>query len=388
MLGMKGQDPAARPVRPGSKLTAARCLELLDAQMASRHLDEAARWLRGRGTGYYTIGSAGHESNAAVAAALRLTDPALLHYRSGAFYLVRAAQAGRGDDGIADILLGMVAAAAEPIAGGRHKVFGHKDLNIIPQTSTIASHLPRAVGLAFALARAARLGLATPWPADSLVVASIGDASANHSTAVGAINTAAYCAYQGLPLPLLLVCEDNGIGVSVRTPPGWIAAALGSRPGIRYGYAEGTDLATVYDTALELAYHVRERRTPAILHVATVRLGGHAGSDVESGYRTAAEIAGDADRDPLSGAIGLVVSSGLCTATELAERSAQSRAKVFAFAAQAEGAPRLTSAAQVMTPLAPRRPALVAAAIRPAPRRPGSARLGRRGVGCPSWRVR
>ncbi|HEX5190240.1 MAG TPA: thiamine pyrophosphate-dependent enzyme [Streptosporangiaceae bacterium] len=366
---MTEPGPAGRPVRPGSNLTAGALLDLLDAQLASRHLDEAGRWLRGRGTGYYTIGSAGHESNAAVAAALRLTDPALLHYRSGAFYLLRAAQAGRADDGIVDILLGMVAAAAEPIAGGRHKVFGHKDLNIIPQTSTIASHLPRAVGLAYALPRAARLpGVRpSPWPADSVVVASIGDASANHSTAVGAINTAAYCAYQGLPLPLLVVCEDNGIGVSVRTPPGWVAAALGSRPGIRYAYADGTDLASVYDTTLELATFVRERRAPAILHLATVRLGGHAGSDVESGYRSAAEVAADADRDPLRAAINLVASCGLRTAAELAERSERSRAKIFALAARVEAAPGLRSAAQVMAPLAPRRPAVVAAAIRAAP---------------------
>src|SRR5258706_12750641 len=170
---------ASNPVRPGSRLTAGRCLELLDAQITSRHLDEAGRWLRSRGSGYYTIRSAGHAGNAAVAAALRPTDPALLHYRSGAFYLVRAAQAGRGEDGIADVLLGMVAAAAEPIAGGRHKVFGHRELNIIPQTSTIASHLPRAVGLAFALPRAASIGRPAPWPADSVGVASIGDASVN-----------------------------------------------------------------------------------------------------------------------------------------------------------------------------------------------------------------
>ena len=100
----------------------------------------------------------------AVAAALRLTDPAMLHYRSGAFYLVRAGQASPPRDGVNDVLLGLVAAAAEPIAGGRHKVFGHRQLNVIPQTSTIASHLPRAVGLAFALPRAAKLGLAAAWP--------------------------------------------------------------------------------------------------------------------------------------------------------------------------------------------------------------------------------
>jgi len=355
-------DLAGQPVRPGSMLTAGLCLKLFDAQVASRHRDEAGRWLRGRGTGYYTIGSAGHEGNAGVAAALRLTDPALLHYRSGAFYLVRSAQAGRAQDGIADVLLGMVAAAAEPIAGGRHKVFGHHDLNIIPQTSTIASHLPRAVGLAFALPRAGRLGRTPPWPTDSVVVASFGDASVNHSTAAGAINTAAYCAYQGLPLPLLLVCEDNGIGISVRTPRGWIAATLGSRPQIRYAFADGADLASVYDTAVDLAAYVRQRRAPAILHLATARLGGHAGSDVESAYRSAADIAADAERDPVRGTTSLIVGSGLLTAAQVAARSEQSRASVSALAEEIEGAPRLTSAAQVMMPLAPRRPAVVATA--------------------------
>ena len=175
-------DPAPRairlnvPVSEGSGLTIAACLKLFDAQLASRHADAAARWLRAKGAGFYTIGSSGHESNAGVAAALRLTDPALLHYRSGAFYLARSAQASPPHDGINDILLGLAGAAAEPIAGGRHKVFGHPQLNVIPQTSTIASHLPRALGLAFALGRAARLGRPTPWPTDAIVLASMGDA--------------------------------------------------------------------------------------------------------------------------------------------------------------------------------------------------------------------
>ncbi len=119
-----------------------------------------------------------------------------------------------------DVLLGLVGAADEPIAGGRHKVFGHHDLAVIPQTSTIASHLPRALGVAFSIDRAARLGVASPWPADAIAVASFGDASAGHSTATGAINAACRTAYQGLPVPLLLVCEDNGLGISVRTPTG------------------------------------------------------------------------------------------------------------------------------------------------------------------------
>ncbi|HJQ89018.1 MAG TPA: MFS transporter, partial [Propionibacteriaceae bacterium] len=120
--------------------------ELFRAQATSRHLDFVARELQREGRGFYTIGSSGHESNAMVAMGLRPSDPALLHYRSGAFYLVRAHQVP-GSTPVRDVLQGLMGLADEPIAGARHKVFGHPDLAVIPQTSTIASHLPRAVGL-------------------------------------------------------------------------------------------------------------------------------------------------------------------------------------------------------------------------------------------------
>jgi 2-oxoisovalerate dehydrogenase E1 component len=350
------------PARPGSALAGRQCLDLFDAQLASRHLDLAARWLRERNAGFYTIGSSGHEGNAAVAAALRPDDPALLHYRSGAFYLARAATARPPRDGARDILLGLVAAATEPIAGGRHKVIGHADLHIIPQTSTIGSHLPRAVGLAFALGRAARLGTAARWPADAVVLASMGDASLNHSTVAGALNTAAYCAYQRLPLSLLIVCEDNGLGISVRTPPGWVAAAGAGRPGITYFRADGSDLADVYDTTLAAAAWARYQRSPAFLHLSTVRLGGHAGSDAEAGYRTSAEITADLARDPLIGTARLLVEAGLLTPAEVLDRYERSRARMLELAAEVAGAPRLASAAQVMAPLAPRCPDTVATA--------------------------
>ena len=68
---------------------------LFAAQLQSRHVDFAARWLQSEGKGYYTIGSAGHESNAALGLVTRVDDPALLHYRSGGFYLARAGLAGK-----------------------------------------------------------------------------------------------------------------------------------------------------------------------------------------------------------------------------------------------------------------------------------------------------
>jgi len=337
-------------LRDGSSLTVGDCLALFDAQVGSRHLDLAARWLRSHGNGYYTIGSSGHEGNAAVAAALRPTDPALLHYRSCGFFLTRAAAVG-GRDALRDVLLGLVAAVEEPIAGGRHKVFGRYDLNVIPQTSTIASHLPRAVGVAFSIARAKKLGVVCPWPDDAVTVCSFGDASVNHSTAVGAINAALHSAYQGVPMPLLFVCEDNGIGISVKTPRGWIQRTYGNRDGLRYFDADGCDVAATYDAAAAAASWVRAHRRPAFLHLQMVRLMGHAGSDYEPAYRRPEEIAADFDRDPVLCTAELLVNHGVLTPTQVLGRYEAKRANVIELAGEVAGLPQLDSAQAVMKPL-------------------------------------
>ncbi|HET7568481.1 MAG TPA: transketolase C-terminal domain-containing protein [Gaiellaceae bacterium] len=321
------------------------------AQVESRICDFAARYLQHTGRSFYSIGSAGHESNAAVALALRPTDPALLHYRSGAFYLARAAQAGR--DGVPDILLGVVAAREEPIAGGRHKVFGHPDLAVIPQTSTIASHLPRAVGLAFALDRAKRVGVEPEWPGDAVVVCSFGDASLNHATAQAGLNTAAQLAHQGLPLPLLLVCEDNGLGISVPSPEGWVASALRARPQLHYEHTPGDDPEQVLETAADLVERIRETRCPGILHLRTVRYLSHAGADVESAYRTLQAIRADWERDPLLATGEWLAASGRSGA-ELADEYLAARERIRALADAAATLPQLESAADVLRPLAPR----------------------------------
>jgi 2-oxoisovalerate dehydrogenase E1 component len=359
-------DPAL-PIRPGSALTGDGAIALFDAQIGNRALDIEARRLRANGRGYYTIGSSGHESNAAVAAALRPTDPALLHYRSGAFYLARAAQAGRRD-ALRDVLQGIVASVDEPIAGGRHKVFGHHDLAVIPQTSTIASQLPRAIGVAFAIDRARKLAVASEWPTDAIAVTSFGDASANHSTAVGAINAACQVAFQGLPMPVLFVCEDNGIGISVATPPGWIAASYGNRAGLRYFSADGADIAGCFDAALAAAEYVRTRRAPAFLHLRVVRFMAHAGSDAEISYRSPAAIAADYAFDPLLATARTLVDAGVLSAHDVLDRYDRKVAQVRALGDAVSRDRQLSSAEEVVAPLAPRHPVDVAAvAARGAP---------------------
>ncbi len=337
-------------VRDGSALTGARTLELFEAQLASRHLDLAARWLRSFNEGFYTIGSSGHEGNAAIAAALLPTDPALLHYRSAAFFSARAKSIS---DAARDVLRGVVASAREPIAGGRHKVFGSAELNIVPTTSTVASHLPRAVGLAFSLGRPRP---ESRWPRDAVAVATFGDASVNHATAATAFNAAGWFERNSVPLPLLLICEDNGLGVSVPSPDGWVADTLRARPGLRYTAADGCDLAATYDAAVEAIGYVRRERRPAVLHLSMVRLMGHAGADAEVAYRSAAEIDRDLARDPLAGTARLLVEAGLLTPDEVISRYDEVGWQIRKVAEEVLGEPKLATVAEIVAPLAPRRP--------------------------------
>jgi 2-oxoisovalerate dehydrogenase E1 component len=356
---------ALRALEPSAALRSAppEVEEIWRAQVDSRQADYAARWIQQHGRSFYTIGSAGHESNAAVALALRVDDPALLHYRSGAFYLARAAQAG-SDGGLRDIMLGVTSAAVEPIAGGRHKVFGRKELAVIPMTSTIASHLPRAVGMALAIDRATRLGVTSPWKPDAVVLCSFGDASLNHATAQAALNTTAQCTFQRLPLPLLFVCEDNGLGISVPSPTGWVESALTARSEIRYEIAYGHDTAEVLGVASELAEWVRERRRPAVLHLRTVRYLSHAGADAEMAYRSPHSIRADFERDPILGTARWLVSAGRATGAELADDYLAAREEAQSIALEAAALPQMTTAEQVMAPLAPRSPAVVAERVR------------------------
>ncbi len=136
--------------------------ELFRSQLFCRLTDVEAHELRARNEGYYTICSAGHEGNVALGALTKPTDPALLHYRSGAFFIARARQAagpGVRAPGVNELLLSLAASSEDPISGGRHKVFGSVPWGIPPQTSTISSHLPKAVGMALAIDRAKKIDL-------------------------------------------------------------------------------------------------------------------------------------------------------------------------------------------------------------------------------------
>ncbi len=338
---------------PAGPLSPELAVQAFRAGCLTRALDRQSRAMQRAGQGFYTIGSSGHEGLAAVALALRPSDMAFLHYRDAAFQIARAGQVP-GENPTWDMLLSFATSTEDPISGGRHKVLGSRRLMIPPQTSTIASHLPKAVGAAYSIGAARRHRPEHALlPDDAVVMCSFGDASANHSTAQGAFNTAQWTSYQSVPLPLLFVCEDNGIGISTKTPKGWIEATFSQRPGLKYFKADGLDLYDTYRVAADAAAYVRTRRKPAFLHLATIRLYGHAGADMPTTYLPREEVEAEEAQDPLLHSVRLLDQAGVMTPDQALAVYRDTCARVERVAADAIQRPRLQTAKQVMASLIP-----------------------------------
>ena len=138
----------------------------------------------------------------------------------------------------------------------------------------------------------ARLGVPSAWPADAIVVCSFGDASANHSTATGAINTAVP---HRTPAPSRCRCcssaRTTASASACATPAGLDRARpTGTGRHLRYFEADGTDpwrLSTWRRDAADLRPERAAPGVPAPAHRAAdgprrVRRGGgvpHAGRD-------------------------------------------------------------------------------------------------------------
>ena len=284
------------------------------------------------------------------------TDMAFLHYRDAAFLIQRKKQFGGLTPlyDMASVLCGRLPMIRYRADGTRY--WAARNTFVPPQTSTIASHLPKAVGAAHSLGMAQRLKLDDAvLPHDAVILCSFGDASANHSTSQGAFNAACWAAYQHLPMPIIFLCEDNGIGISVRTPGGWIEANFAHRPALHYIQCDGVDLNDAVRGCKEAVDYARARRKPVFLHMRTVRLMGHAGADVEASYSALASIEANEAQDPLLHSARILHEQAGLSGDEIVRRYEDMRARVDQVAQDALAKPRIETAADVMASIDPPR---------------------------------
>jgi 2-oxoisovalerate dehydrogenase E1 component len=209
------------------------------------------------------------------------------------------------------------------------------------------------VGTAFSIGLNKKLSRDGVLPEDGVVICSFGDASLNHSTAQGAINTASWSAYQGADMPLVFVCEDNGIGISTMTPDGWVADSIKGRAGLKYFTCNGLDVLESYKVSKEVEAYVREKRKPAFLHMNCVRLFGHAGPDVQNSYLSVKEIGRMEAHDPLLYTAGALMASKVLGADQVLALYNETGERVARAAEEVIKRPKLESAKDVAATIVP-----------------------------------
>jgi 2-oxoisovalerate dehydrogenase E1 component len=287
--------------------------------LTSRRIDDKEIQLKNQSLIFFQISGAGHE--AILTATGMQMKPA--HDWFYPYYRDRALCLAIGMTPL-EMFLSGVAAESDPNSGGRQMPshWGHKALNLVSQASPTGTQCLQAVGCAEAGRLYEQLTdipeRDSKFRKDEVTYVSLGDGTVSEGEFWESLNAA--CVGK---LPVLFLVEDNGYAISVpvevQTPGGDMSKLVESFPGLKVLRCDGTDFLESYRTAGDALAYCRERQGPALIHAKVVRPYSHSLSDDEKLYKTPAERAGEATRDPITKMAAWLKAEGLVTDGELVE---------------------------------------------------------------------
>ncbi len=285
----------------------------------SRRLDDKEIQLKNQSLIFFQISGAGHEA-VLVAAGMALKPGHDWFYP---YYRDRALCLALGMTPL-EMLLSAVAAKDDPNSGGRQMPshWGHKQLNIVSQSSPTGTQCLQAVGCAEAGRLYERITAIEDrerrFKSDEVTYVSIGEGTTSEGEFWESLNSA--CIGK---LPVVYMIEDNGYAISVpvevQTAGGDISKLVASFPGLLVQSIDGTDFAGSYRAVSEAIAYARARKGPALIHAKVVRPYSHSLSDDEKLYKTLEERAAEAKRDPIVRMAEFLKANELATDEELAE---------------------------------------------------------------------
>ena len=332
----------------GPNLSDADLLSAYRCMLLSRKLDDKEIQLKNQSKTFFQISGAGHE--AVLIAAGMVLKPAYDWFFP--YYRDRALCLWLGMTPL-DMLLSAVGAKDDPNSGGRQMPshWGSEPLNIVSGSSATGMKVLHAVGAAEAGVIYDRVRAISDrsdrYHGDEIVYVSIGEGTTSEGEVWEGINAA--CLKR---LPVLFLVEDNGYAISVpveeQTAGGDISRLVRSFPGLHVDSIDGTDLAGSYRAMRDAAAYVRARKGPAFVHARVIRPYSHSLSDDEKLYKTAAERASEAARDPIKRLADLLRANRVATDAELSATLADVEAEVNQAASAALQAPKAPKSSATM----------------------------------------
>ena len=290
-------------------------LNVFSNMVISRYLDEKQLILLKQGKGYFHIGGSGHEA-AGMAAAMSLKpgiDYAYPYYRDQAFCL------GLGMTS-REHLLSFLAKEDDPSSGGRQmpQHFGHRELNIVSQSSPTGTQYLQATGAGFSLLRNKE---------NAVVYVSSGEGTTSQGDYHEALNWASR-----EKSPVIFHIQDNHYAISV---PIQDQTSGSSVYNISSGYenlarfnVDGTNFFETYMAFTKAVDRARQGKGPSLIVSDVVRLLPHSSSDDQRKYRSEEELKNDLERDPLLVFESSCVNAGIIKKNEFEKLKIQLKKQV------------------------------------------------------------
>ena len=262
----------------------------------SRALDDREMALQKQSKVFFQISGAGHEA---------LLLALARHLRPGydwffPYYRDRALMLGLGITPT-EILLQAVGSAEDPASGGRQMPchWGYESKNVVTQSSPTGSQCIPAVGCAEAARYISRRPHLPGCEAhgDELTYVSLGEGATSEGEFWESLNTA--CT---LHLPVLFLVADNGFAISVPSSdqsPAPISELVAGFRGLEIYRFDGRDYFTARREGARAIAHVRAGVGPGLIHATVTRPYSHSAADTQSKYRSADELADEAEHDPI-----------------------------------------------------------------------------------------
>ena len=260
-------------------------VEIYRDMTLGRALDERIWMLNRQGKAAIVASMQGHEAAqiASVRALRKDSDLFYVYYRDLGVMLSLGLSP-------AEVMLGFLAKAGEPLSGAR-QFPGHgadPARRVYNLSNVVGTSIPQAVGAALACKMRGE---------DTVVISYFGDGASSQGDCHEAMNFAAVH-----KLPVIFFCENNKYAISVPLDKQMAVDSVASRasgygmPGVE---VDGCDTNAVFEATAQAATRARAGMGPTLIEAHVERYLPHTSDDDDTRYREPAEIEEARKRDPL-----------------------------------------------------------------------------------------
>jgi 2-oxoisovalerate dehydrogenase E1 component alpha subunit len=260
-------------------------LAMYRTMLEARLIDEAALRQNRMGRAPFVVPVSGHEGcQIGTAWAMRRgPDVWVPYYRDLGVVLVAGVTAE-------EVFLGLFSKEGDPSSGGRQMPnhWGSAPLKIVSHSSPIATQVPHAAGIAYAMKYRGEDGVTGCW---------FGEGATSEGDWHEGLN------FAGIhKLPVIFVCENNEYAISVPQKKQMAVKDVASRaegygmPGV---VVDGNDVLACYDAMKQAHDRARNGDGPTLIECKTYRFLPHTSDDDDKTYRSREEVEEHKHYDPL-----------------------------------------------------------------------------------------